>query len=382
MLILRNDIGRLASKPELAHWLLASGLIIPADVVRYVVASWYQAWQRIRIAVFVRDGFTAMLLPLLLFGVWLTGGEYFTPESAALIYATSSVLPSLVLLILHPPQLSLVQGVFSRWDISYGGKMSLTKLAAQPARQIDIVFVGFLASSGMTAEYVLASRLAQVLMMSKSFLAQLLVPRIGYRLARFETDQLVTEYNAVRGTSLFIAISAGLIIVAFPSQIMGLFGDYTQSAVLVTLVAAMLIRVGAGPSGNYLAQAGYAGWTLVNIIFGLVANAALAIWWVPKHGAMGAALSFLVAVLIQNMGTIGVAWYKDKFPALNVGTALVLVMVSALLLLNVVGQIDGWLSVLGMMVVLLIMAINGWGTISVVWRAARTRFSSNLEDSV
>ena len=377
-LLMRNEVGRVASNPALADWLLAAGLIIPADVLRYVVASWYRALQRIRVAVLVRDGVPAMLLPVLLAAVWLTDGKAFTPELAGLVYGASALLPALALLIMHPPLLFLHRGIFSRWDVFYGAKMSLTQLAAQPARQIDIVLVGFLASAGVTAEYVLASRLAQILMMSKSFLAQLLVPRIGYRLGRSEVIELVAEYNAVRYVSLCFAILAGMIYVAFPLQIMDLFGEYTQGAVLIALVAAMLVRVGVGPSGNYLAQAGYAGWTLWSTISGFVSNVLLAVWWIPEHGAMGAAMAFFVAVLIQNAISVGAVWYFDRFPALNAGTGLVLLTVTTLLLGNAGGYIDGLVAVFGMTVVLMITASSNWKDLLAVWRKYRANFAINL----
>jgi hypothetical protein len=85
---------------------------------------------------------------------------------------------------------------------------------------------------------------------------------------------------------------------------------------------------------------------------------------------MGAAIAFFVSVLMQNAVSVGSAWYLDRFPTLNAGTGVVLLVLSALLLGNASGLVDGWVTASGMMVVLMAMAFRSWEDMVAVYRRA------------
>jgi O-antigen/teichoic acid export membrane protein len=107
-----------------------------------------------------------------------------------------------------------------------------------------------------------------------------------------------------RTTVATIALSWPVFIVlaVFAPGFLGLFGaEYaTGAAALAVLCAAMLVNSGVGIVQTLLLMSGHSGRHLGATALGLALNVGLCVVLVPRHGTLGAALAWAVAITAEN----------------------------------------------------------------------------------
>jgi len=316
--IFAESIAILFGKPELTPWIFGLSIVVPLDVARQVLVESSRAQQRIPTAILLGEVIPALLRLVFLGTVFLLSlsDNYLTAS-----YIFTQLVPVVILFLVLRPTPSLVNQNLSRSDFNYGLKLALNRAANEPSRSIDILIVGALTSANVTADYALGSRIAKMLIVMKNAFGRLLVPRLAGGMASGDTVQIRTEYGLARLISFTTTLLGVMGICAIGPFILPLFGEYQDAfPIIMILAAAMMVKVAVGASGGYLNMAGYAGYTLVSTVLGMLVNVVVAVLLIPVYAANGGALAVLAgAIIIQTMIGI-VLWKLDHFAIIDLSS--------------------------------------------------------------
>lgn len=338
--LLSTSLATLFGKHELQIWLYSMAIIIPLDCARRMLIEGCRAQQRIQLAVFYTD-----ILPglLKLAGVGVVYIVAARTEALAYAYIFAQAIAVLGLLWVLRPIPSLRNSAFSRSDFYYGLKLTFNRLANEPSRTIDVMIIGALTSAGVTAEYALGSRLAKLLVVLKTAFARLLIPRLGLGIEKKDRALVNREYYFSRLFSLIATLIGITGIAAIGPYALSLFGEYAQAfPILMILSAAMVVRVGVGSSGGYLNMAGYAGFTLISTVMGMIVNIILAVLLVPTLSGTGGALSVLLATIVVQVAIGVFLFVHEGFAVIDRASALAVALSLACALLAAFGVLSHW----------------------------------------
>lgn len=300
-------------KPDLAFWFFWLSLIIPLDAFRQVQGAWQQAQKKpIEMVLFQELMPFLLRLAFLAFIYVLWPGN---PSAFLAAYFLSYIFPVVAAYIRNPAfreGISL-QKIVSWWDVQYGFKSMGIQIVHRPIRNIDIIILGFYATSEIVADYATATRLALLLMTGKEILMPLFIPRMGYLMERRERMELIREFNLLRDFTIFFTMCGAIFFMFFGSFLLGVIGPYEGAYPLLLLMcAAMFIRMVNGASGDYLRMLGYAGWTMIAVIPGLIFLIVAALWLVPVFSEKGAALAYIGSMIIINLLVALFIYQRDE----------------------------------------------------------------------
>lgn len=305
-------------KPELGRWLSLLAPFILVDMLNWVLTGWYQAKQRIPTMIMHLEIYPNILRVLFLGLIWLMD---LNTLYAALAYFLATFVPLSYLYIKKPFAPLIKKGVMDGWDYKYGSKVMLTQLQNQPAKSIDLIFVGFLASAIDTANYAMALRLALFLWMGKFAVQSLFRVRIGRLLETKDNETLKTEYRQTQIFSYVFGLCGVLAFTLFGPYILPIFGDYDAAfPILLLLCGVIIVRMTTGMAGEYLLMAGYAGWTFISTTFGLLLFIFAGWFLILEYGALGGVLAMLVSAGINNILISIIILMKDRFVVTDLAT--------------------------------------------------------------
>lgn len=294
-------VASASGKPELAYWIAGLALLIPIRVALGLYRNWYRARQLVAEAlVFGRMGPKATQV-LLLVGVWLM---WPTPEGVVAAVLLGEAIPLLIWVIRSPltpiPRIDFLSG----WDVQYAAKLMFTRGLSKSVKRTDVLMMGALATSAATGGYVVASKVAMLLLVGHQLMNLILTPRIGHFIAEDDWTAVQEEYHQCRVLALAFSLMGGAFLATFGGWILSWFGDYASAhPVLLILLATYITHVSFGMCGGYLNIAGYAGWTLATTALVLLMNIALNYVLIPVIGGQGAATAMFASFLLTNLLT-------------------------------------------------------------------------------
>jgi len=313
-------VETLAGNEDLAFWVSLLAFLIPIGAARGVYQSWHEARQRIPESIFMGTVLPACAKVMLLGAVWMLRP---TPESVVGAILLSELIPLLVWYLRTPVNPLGLKGQFTSWDVWYSLKLALTKGISKTLKNADILMMGFLATAESTAEYVVASRFALVLLLVHNILNSVLRPRVGRFLSKEKWSEIEREYDQARSVALIFSLSIACILAFAGKWILGLFGEYEAAySVLMVLVATHVMSTSFGMCGDYLNIAGYAGWTLATTIALLSLNVSLNFLLIPLLGATGAAFATLTSFAVVNLITVALVFHLDEIRVYSLQLAL------------------------------------------------------------
>jgi O-antigen/teichoic acid export membrane protein len=342
-------VASASGKPELAFWVGVLALLIPIRVALGLYRNWYRARQLVAESlVFGRMG-PKVSQVLLLGGAWLV---WPTPEGVVTAVLLGEVIPLLLWIIRSPltpiPRTDLLSG----WDVQYAAKLMFTRGLSKSVKRTDVLMMGALATSGATAGYVVASKVAMVLLVGHQLMNLILTPRIGQFIGEDDWAAVREEYHQCRVLALAFALMGGAFLTIFGGWILGWFGDYASAhSVLLILLATYITHVSFGMCGGYLNIAGYAGWTLVTTALVLFTNVALNYMLIPVIGVHGAAVAMFASFLLTNLLTAYLVKRLDDVQTYSLWVGGLTALAACSLGLAVQGTLPDW----GAGVVLLIV---------------------------
>ena len=312
-------IEALAGNEDLAFWVSLLAFLMPIGVAREVYKSWFEARQRIAEAVLMGGMFPAVGKVGFLVAVWFV---WPTPQGVVAAVLLSQLIPLLVWYGRSPVNPLNLWGELSSWDVWYSLKLAATRGLSKTVKRADILMIGLLAAAESTAEYVVASKIAILLVVAHNILNSVLRPRIGQFLGTRSWKKIAREYDQSRTVAMVFSLSGACFLILFGESVLRLFGEYSNAyPTLIILAAGYVLTSSFGMCGGYLNIAGYAGWTLATTASLLVLNIFCNYTLIPLYGATGAASATFLSYAAVNTITAGIIYYLDRLKVYTLETA-------------------------------------------------------------
>lgn len=172
--------------------------------------------------------------------------------------------------------------------------------------QTDIVLLGYFAGTYEAGLYAAAARIALLCIFFYSAINSVAAPVIARAFTAGDSKELhrVASLGARYIVALTLLLSS--LAICFGRQLLWLFGEPFVQAypVLVILAVAQLFKSISGLGGFLLTMTAHEGISARLSLLAAISNIILAIAAIPKFGAVGAALSTLVATVVWSGAVI------------------------------------------------------------------------------
>lgn len=303
-------IAGLLNDDALGFWLQWLAWLLPVAAAVNTYAAWHQARQRVAQSIIVGRALPAVVTFVLLGGAWLGA---LGPAGVVAALIGGRLLVAFGWWCHRPINVLRGLSALDRDDARYVAHAAATSLLSRTLRHCDVLMLLPLAGPAVTAEYVIAVRLAWLLRSGHDLLSPIFTARIGFLLHRHRKVELLNEFHQSRAFAVLVALALSLPMIAFGKQLLGLFGEYqTAYPVLVLLTAAQLALVTFGLSGMLLLMVGRTGWSVITNGLLLLTNVALNLVLIPSLGGVGAAAATLTAVVAVKGVTGIVLWRAER----------------------------------------------------------------------
>lgn len=188
---------------------------------------------------------------------------------------------------------------------------AVARVAQIAIQKSDIVIVAWLLSPADAALYAVATRFVVFGQLANQAVSTVVQPRFTMILAGADGSAGSAEDRALldrvfavtTGWSVLSAWPIYLCVAAAPAGYLGWFGDGydgTESRVVaLVMCCGMLVAVASGPVDTLLLMTGRSGRSLANTLVALAIDVALCLVLVPRMGITGAALAWVVAVVVR-----------------------------------------------------------------------------------
>jgi len=189
--------------------------------------------------------------------------------------------------------------------VSWGASLASTGLIWG-----DTILIGALRSSAEVGVYNVATRLVTLATFVMPAINGALGPRIADLYHRGQRDSLRRAYSVATSWILRLSLPAFIVLLAFPDELLRLFGKGFRAGAAVTVVLAggKLVDAATGPCGLALNMSGRPLWSMVDNLAVLVLNVLLNLWLIPSRGIAGAAVAWAVALGTVNLARVVQVW--------------------------------------------------------------------------
>jgi O-antigen/teichoic acid export membrane protein len=306
ILLLASHFSTIGS-PELRSALLYSSIILPFVGIGIWLGVVTRGLKRLITAVAPNE----VIIPLLVIILVILLTEYcidISPEKATLIYmmsASAALLFGLFFLFKAIPKSLFSTKKYS--DKRLWLKTSTTMLAGAVCQEIinraDVLLIGFMVNIEQSGLYSIALRLSALNVFSLKIVDTLVAPKIAS--AYYSGDKQSLRKVIIWGTKISAlgALPPSLLLLAFPEEILGFFGQkYTAaSPILRILVIGQCINGLTGPVGHSLLMTGNEK-KYSSTIFGItILNISGQILFIHYYGSYGAAIVTSTTAIFFNL---------------------------------------------------------------------------------
>lgn len=199
-----------------------------------------------------------------------------------------------------PPR-SLVELGREFW--AFSAPRAVSRIFSVALQRFDILLVSAIRGPADAAIYTAASRFLIVGLMFVQAIQQVMAPKISELLAREDTPRALQMYRTTTAWLTALSWPMYLLFAVFAPLLLDVFGPgYRQGApVVVILCLTMLVATACGPVDTVLLMGGRSSLSLLNTGVALAVNVGLDLLLVPRYGITGAALGWMVAILLNNL---------------------------------------------------------------------------------
>lgn len=208
---------------------------------------------------------------------------------------------------------------------------SLTSIIQILMQRFDIVLVGALAGAVDAAIYAAATRFIVVGQLGINALTLAAQPQFAEKISTRQHRAANELYQITTAWLVMVTWPIYLLLIVFAEPVLHVFGrGYSSGQTVIILIAAsMLLSTGLGMVDTVLAMAGHTSWNLANALLALGANLGLDFWLIPKHGIVGAAVGWAVAIAVRNVAAALQVGFAMRFqPVARSGIVAALLAVS------------------------------------------------------
>lgn len=173
-------------------------------------------------------------------------------------------------------------------------------------QRLDIVLVAALRSPADAAVYAAATRFLVVGQLGVQALSNAVQPPLSSALATGDLRTARTLYQTSTAWLVLLVWPMLLGSLVFSGLILRVFGHGygAGSTTMIIIALSMMLATGCGFVDIVLVMAGRSGYSLANTLGALVVNVVLNLLLIPHLGLTGAALSWSVAIAINNLAPL------------------------------------------------------------------------------
>lgn len=356
-MIYADELASIFAKSEAAPWISAMALMVPAFVANALLNANERARGNVpRTMIFFE--IAPMVLQLIVMAFLLWGGLSLDLSIEAKIGASfiaSFALPFIALYLIAPITPRIKPTLLSWWDLRHGFGAAIGQFTHKSMHHIVLVMLGLYTSAGVVAEFAVALRFANFLMLPKLAISQLQVPRMGRFLKDKNLDILSREFDLMRMASLAVTILIAAIFMIIAPPILKVFGAYAAAyPVILLLCIAGIIRAGFGTITDYMEIAGYGGSALkIQIVTFIFVIGAL-IYSTPLHGGIGAASVIIISLVFSLFIMAFTALVKDGLNSFSFASMLTMVVGAGMMMSVVLGALPADQGAIGLLLALLV----------------------------
>jgi O-antigen/teichoic acid export membrane protein len=170
---------------------------------------------------------------------------------------------------------------------------------------LDTLLLGFFADPDIGV-YNVATRLVTVAVFVLAPLNAAFGPYLAHLHHQGRLDEVRRSYAAVTGWVVRLSLPAFAALLAFPDELLRLFGNAyaAGAAVTVILAAGQLVNAATGPCGTVLNMSGKVALNMGDNLAALVLNVLLNLWLIPAFGIAGAAVAWAVSLAVVNVARV------------------------------------------------------------------------------
>jgi O-antigen/teichoic acid export membrane protein len=175
--------------------------------------------------------------------------------------------------------------------------------------QTDIIMLGALSGSKSVGMYVVASKLASLILFILMASNMALGPIIANLYA---SDNIAEIKKVIRKTSrliLLVSCSIAVVLLVFKDIFLGLFGEefLASGNVLTILIVGQLVSTFTGPASTLFDMSGHEKMSLTIFSLSAAVNVALNLYLIPQFDAEGAALATVISMALWSVGSLAFA---------------------------------------------------------------------------
>lgn len=170
----------------------------------------------------------------------------------------------------------------------------------------DTIVLGIYLPTEQVGVYAMATRLVVLASFVMAPINGAFAPRIADLYHRGRTTTLSRVYRVATSWILRLSLPAFVLLAVFPDDLLALFGPAFVAGATVTLVlaAGKLVDAATGPCGLMLNMSGRPLLSMIDNVVVLLLNVGLNIWLIPRHGILGSAVAWAVALGIVNLARV------------------------------------------------------------------------------
>ena len=177
-----------------------------------------------------------------------------------------------------------------------------TKLIDVSRGQLFPVLIGSLTAFGTSGAFVASQRIAVAPSAIIAAMNQVYKPMGSDLYLQNRLTELGTLFKSIGKWSFALGWPLFCFMIVFPEDILSIFGTSFRSAepALVLLAIGMLFNFSTGPVATTLIMSGRARVAFIDHILVIALEIGLAVWLIPSHGLVGAAIARMIGTAFNN----------------------------------------------------------------------------------
>jgi O-antigen/teichoic acid export membrane protein len=170
---------------------------------------------------------------------------------------------------------------------------------------LDTLLLGFFANPDIGV-YNVATRLVTVAVFVLAPLNAAFGPYLAHLYHQGRMDEVRRSYAAVTGWVIRLSLPAFAVLLAFPDELLRLFGGAFAAGAVVTVIlaAGQLVNAATGPCGTVLNMSGRVALNMWDNLAALVLNVLLNLVLIPAYGIVGAAIAWAASLAVVNIARV------------------------------------------------------------------------------
>ncbi|CAN5334481.1 flippase [soil metagenome] len=186
---------------------------------------------------------------------------------------------------------------------------------------LDTLLLGALRSTADAGIYNGATRYVKLGSFAITVVYLVISPRISALLAKNDSEGAASIYRTSTGWLMLASWPIYLTLAVFAPVLLRVFGgEFVAGQTALTILAlAMLVSMAAGPAATILLMAGHSMVNTANTVVALLLNVGLNLVLIPRYGLTGAAISWAVSIVVNNVAAVAELWLLQRLSPLGPG---------------------------------------------------------------